>query len=115
MMAFSSISHAGYLLFAIVALGSGSANAVFVYATAYSIASIVAFGALILVNQQHSSDSFESFKGLAKKNPFLAVTVTVAMLSLAGIPLTAGFHREIFYVQLGPKKLPGYHGRPGGS
>jgi NADH-quinone oxidoreductase subunit N len=46
MMAFSSISHAGYLLFAIVALGAGSANSIFVYATAYSIASIIAFGSL---------------------------------------------------------------------
>ena len=96
MMAFSSISHAGYLLFAIVALGSNSGNSVLVYATAYSIASIVAFGALILVNRQHSSDSFESFNGLARKNPFIAVTLTIAMLSLAGIPLTAGFIGKFF-------------------
>ncbi|WP_374948712.1 NADH-quinone oxidoreductase subunit N [Mucilaginibacter sp.] len=91
MMAFSSISHAGYLLFAIVAIGAGSANSVFVYATAYSIASIVAFGALILVRQQTGTDNFEGFNGLAKRNPFLALVLTVSMLSLAGIPLTAGF------------------------
>jgi NADH-quinone oxidoreductase subunit N len=91
MLAFSSISHAGYLLFAIVALSAGSGNAVFVYATAYSIASIVAFGVLILVQQQLGSDSFESFNGLGKRNPFLAAALTIAMLSLAGIPLTAGF------------------------
>jgi formate hydrogenlyase subunit 3/multisubunit Na+/H+ antiporter MnhD subunit len=90
MMAFSSISHAGYLLFAIVALGAGSANSIFVYATAYSIASIIAFGGLILVRQQTGSDNFEGFNGLAKKNPFLALVLTVSMLSLAGIPLTAG-------------------------
>jgi NADH-quinone oxidoreductase subunit N len=91
MLAFSSISHAGYLLFAIVAIGAGSANSVFVYATAYSIASIVAFGALILVRQQTGSDNFEGFNGLAKRNPFLALVLTISMLSLAGIPLTAGF------------------------
>src|ERR1700761_3017554 len=96
MLAFSSISHAGYLLFAIVALGSSSANSVFVYATAYSIASIIAFGALILVQQQSGSDNFDGFNGLAKKNPFLAVVVTIAMLSLAGIPLTAGFIGKFF-------------------
>src|SRR6201999_3120439 len=45
MLAFSSISHAGYLLFAIAALGVTSANSVFMYASAYSIASIIAFGA----------------------------------------------------------------------
>ncbi len=91
MLAFSSISHAGYMLFAIVALGPLSGNSVFVYATAYSIASIIAFAVLILVKRQTGSDNFESFNGLARKNPFIAFTLTVAMLSLAGIPLTAGF------------------------
>lgn len=96
MLAFSSISHAGYMLFAIVALGANSSNAVFVYATAYSIASIIAFGVLILVQQQSGSDSFISFDGLAKKNPFLALVLTISMLSLAGIPLTAGFIGKFF-------------------
>lgn len=96
MLAFSSISHAGYLMFAIVALSASSANSVFVYATAYSIASIIAFAVLILVRQQAGSDNFDSFNGLAKKNPFLALTLTIAMLSLAGIPLTAGFIGKFF-------------------
>ena len=96
MMAFSSISHAGYLLFAVVALGAASAGAVFVYASAYTIASIIAFGALILVQQQIGTDNFDSFNGLASKNPFVAFTLTIAMLSLAGIPLTAGFMGKFF-------------------
>jgi len=96
MLAFSSISHAGYLLFAIVALGASSANSVFVYATAYSIASIISFGGLILVQQQSGNDNFESFNGLGKKNPFLAAVISIAMLSLAGIPLTAGFIGKFF-------------------
>ncbi len=91
MLAFSSISHVGYMLFAIVALGATSSNSVFMYATAYSIASIIAFAVLILVKRQTGSDNFDSFNGLAKRNPFIAFTLTVAMLSLAGIPLTAGF------------------------
>lgn len=91
MLAFSSISHAGYMLFAIVALGSMSGNAIFVYTTAYSIASVIAFAVLILVKRQTASDNFDSFNGLAKRNPFLAFTLTISMLSLAGIPLTAGF------------------------
>ncbi len=91
MMAFSSISHAGYMLFALVALNAASVNAVFVYATAYSVASIIAFAVLILVKRQTGSDNFDSFNGLAKRNPFIALTLTIAMLSLAGIPLTAGF------------------------
>jgi NADH-quinone oxidoreductase subunit N len=96
MLAYSSISHAGYLLFAILALGAGSANTIFTYASAYSVASIIAFGALILIQQETNSDSFDSFNGLGKKNPFLALTLTIAMLSLAGIPLTAGFIGKFF-------------------
>ncbi len=91
MLAYSSISHAGYMLFAIIALGGSSAVSIFVYGSAYSIASIIAFGALILVQQQSGNDSFDSFNGLGKSNPFLALVLSIAMLSLAGIPLTAGF------------------------
>jgi NADH-quinone oxidoreductase subunit N len=96
MLAFSSISHAGYMLFAIVALGASSVNSVFVYAAAYSIASIIAFAVLILVKEQTGGENFENFNGLGKKNPFLAFVLTVAMLSLAGIPLTAGFIGKFF-------------------
>lgn len=91
MLAYSSISHVGYMLFSLLALNGSSDNAVFVYAAAYSVASIIAFGVLILMQRQVGNDSFDSFNGLAKKNPFLALTLTIAMLSLAGIPLTAGF------------------------
>lgn len=91
MLAYSSISHAGYLLFAIVAIGTTSADSVLFYATAYSLSTIIAFGALILVKKATGSEHFEAFNGLAKKNPYLALAITIAMLSLAGIPLTAGF------------------------
>ncbi|WP_256010697.1 NADH-quinone oxidoreductase subunit N [Desertivirga xinjiangensis] len=91
MLAYSSISHVGYMLFAVISLNGSSDTSIFVYAAAYSIASIMAFAALILLQRQVGTDSFDSFNGLARKNPFLALTLTVAMLSLAGIPLTAGF------------------------
>lgn len=91
MLTFSSVSHVGYMLFAILSLGGGSANAIFIYVGAYSLATIIAFGALILVKRSHGGELYEAFNGLAKKNPFLSLTVAIAMLSLAGIPLTAGF------------------------
>lgn len=91
MMAYSSISHAGYMLFAIVAIGASSTAGMLTYATAYSLASVIAFGALILVKRSQGSDQFMAFNGLGKRNPLLALIITVAMLSLAGIPLTAGF------------------------
>lgn len=91
MLAYSSISHAGYLLFSLVVLTANSASNVFMYATAYTFASIIAFAVLIVVKQKTGSDHIDSFNGLGKKNPLAAVTLTIAMLSLAGIPLTAGF------------------------
>jgi len=91
MLAYSSISHAGYLLFSLITLSSSSANNVLVYAAAYTFASIVAFGVLILVKQKTGNDSIDSFNGLGKRNPLVALALTIAMLSLAGIPLTGGF------------------------
>jgi NADH-quinone oxidoreductase subunit N len=91
MLAYSSISHAGYLLFSLITLTASSASNVLVYAAAYTFASIIAFSILILVKQKTGGDSFDSFNGLGKRNPLAALALTVAMLSLAGIPLTAGF------------------------
>lgn len=91
MLAYSSISHAGYMLFAILNMNNQANGAMLVYATAYSIASVTAFAVLILVKRSEGGEYFESFNGLGKTNPFLALILTIAMLSLAGIPLTAGF------------------------
>lgn len=98
MMAYSSISHAGYLLIAMTALTDKSSTAMLFYLLAYSLATISAFGVLILVSKVHPltedgqpNESFEIFNGLASKNPLLAFVLTVSMLSLSGIPLTAGF------------------------
>jgi len=91
MLAYSSISHAGYLLFSLITLSPSSSNNVLVYAAAYTFASIIAFAVLILVKQKTGGDNFDHFNGLAKRNPLAALVLTIAMLSLAGIPLTAGF------------------------
>lgn len=91
MLAYSSISHAGYLLFSLITLTANSSNNVLVYAAAYTFATIIAFAVLILVKQRTGNDHFDSFNGLASRNPFAALILTIAMLSLAGIPLTAGF------------------------
>src|SRR5690606_20719238 len=91
MLAYSSISHAGYMLFAILSIGPNSTSGILTYSAAYGLASIISCGALILVKRQAGSDSFESFNGLGKRNPWLAFCITISMLSLAGIPLTAGF------------------------
>ncbi|MCF2445802.1 NADH-quinone oxidoreductase subunit N [Dyadobacter sp. CY345] len=96
MMAYSGISHAGYLLIALTALSKPTQNAIVFYSLAYSLSTIAAFGILMLVSKQRTfegqpDERYDAFNGLAKENPFLAFVLTVAMLSLAGIPLTAGF------------------------
>src|SRR5690606_36743325 len=91
MLTYSSISHVGYMLFAILSLGGESSNAILIYVGAYSLSSIVAFAGLIAVKRSNGSEQFEAFNGLARKNPFLSFTIAIAMLSLAGIPLTMGF------------------------
>ena len=90
MLAYSSIAHAGYLLLAILSLGNYSATAILFYTLAYSIATISAFTVLNYV-AKGNDDSLDNFNGLMKRNPLLAFALTVAMLSLAGIPPTAGF------------------------
>ena len=79
------------MLFAIISLNSSSANSILIYGAAYSLATIVAFAGLIVVKRSYGSEQFEAFNGLSKKNPFLSFSIAIAMLSLAGIPLTFGF------------------------
>jgi len=90
-MAYSSISHAGYMLIAIVAMNNFTQEAILYYAAAYTFATIAAFAVQHVVEQHHNRDDFEIFNGIGKTNPFLALVGTVSMLSLAGIPLTGGF------------------------
>jgi NADH-quinone oxidoreductase subunit N len=97
MLAYSSISHAAFMLMVILAnvRSNLSVSAIIYYSLAYSIGSIVAFGVLYNVAKNKSED-LSSFNGLGKKNPMLAFCMTVAMLSLAGIPITSGFFAKYF-------------------
>lgn len=96
MLAYSSIAHAGYLLIALLALNNLSSTAVLYYAIAYSLATIASFAVLIIVQQAKQNDNIDSFKGLAKNNPFLAVMTSIALCSLAGIPPLAGFFAKFY-------------------
>ncbi len=96
MLAYSSISHAGFLLLAVVAFSGFSAKAIIFYTAAYSVGSIAAFTVLINIMQQTGGDLIENFNGLGKKNPLLAVVMTIALFSLAGIPPTAGFFAKYY-------------------
>ncbi|MCO4291282.1 NADH-quinone oxidoreductase subunit N [Solitalea sp. MAHUQ-68] len=97
MLAYSSISHAGYMLIAILLLGQASPNAILIYSVAYSIASVASFGVIVAVKEHKGSDDLSAFNGLGRTNPVLAFVMTVALCSLGGIPLTAGFFGK-FYI-----------------
>jgi NADH-quinone oxidoreductase subunit N len=97
MMAYSSISHAGYLLMALLCTNAQQGqSALLLYLTAYCVASIAVFAIFILVQKQTQRSDFDAFNGLGKRNPLLAVVMTLGMLSLAGIPLTAGFFGKYY-------------------
>ncbi len=96
MLAYSSVAHAGYLLLALLAMNNYSSSAVLYYTLAYSIGSIASFGILHIVSTARGVDAVDSFNGLGKTNPFLAFAMTVALLSLAGIPPTAGFFAKYY-------------------
>ena len=96
MLAYSSISHAGYMVLALLAMNASAPSSLLYYTTAYSVSSITAFAILLLISHKTGNDDIKSFNGLAKRNPFLAAVTVVAMLSLAGIPPTAGFFAKYY-------------------
>ena len=107
MMAYSSISHAGYLLLAVLAIGqAGSAGAMLLYTLSYSVATICAFAVYILVAEQNNDATLDAFNGLSKREPFLAAVMVISMLSLAGIPPTAGFFGKYFLFTAAFERYP---------
>lgn len=104
MLAYSSISHAGYILLTVVAGQDSSTSSILYYSLVYTIATITAFGVFKVVSEHQSgrierAEEIEGFKGLAKNNPLLALSFTIALISLAGIPLTAGFWGKFYVIK----------------
>ena len=92
MLAYSSIAHAGYMLAALVVGGQAGLSAVLFYSLAYVFMNTGAFAVLILASSKEQERvTFEDYAGFGYVEPLLALTMFLFMLSLAGIPLTAGF------------------------
>lgn len=94
MLAFSGISHAGFMLMALLSINS-SAGSLLYYATAYSLAGIAAFTVILYVCKNKNNEDIINFNGLGKNNPLLAAVLTGALLSMAGIPIFAGFFAKM--------------------
>ena len=92
MLAYSSIAHGGYLLVGLVAANDVGKAAILFYLLAYSVTNLAAFGAIALLGaEDRPNDELRDFAGLWHTHPALAALVTVCLLSLGGLPPTAGF------------------------
>jgi NADH-quinone oxidoreductase subunit N len=101
-LAYSSISHLGYLLVTLLASGPMAATAAAFYLTAYFITTLGAFGVVTVLSEQgRDADHMGDYQGLAWRRPWLAGVFTIMLFSLAGIPLTAGFVGKFYIVAAG--------------
>ncbi|NVO08755.1 MAG: NADH-quinone oxidoreductase subunit N [Bacteroidales bacterium] len=104
MLAYSSIAHFGYLLITLLAGSTEGIHSAIFYIASYIITTLGAFGIISLLSVcSGNADSIDDYKGLFYKNPFMAIVMSLAMLSLAGIPLTAGFIAKFYLVLAGVK------------
>lgn len=108
LLAYSSISHAGFLVLALASAAPVSENeqlfmtpatTVSFYLGAYAVTALLAFLVLSVVAAARHGDDFNAFKGLGKASPFLALLMVLAMASLAGVPLTVGFWGKFYVFQ----------------
>lgn len=91
LLGYSSIAHAGYLLLGVAAMSSAGQSAVLYYLSGYLFTTLAAFTVIALVMRHLDTEDISSLAGLNQRSPMLAVTMTLAMVSLAGIPPLAGF------------------------
>jgi NADH-quinone oxidoreductase subunit N len=102
LLAYSSIAHFGYLLVAFMSAGALRVFAVTYYLAAYFVATLGAFGVVtILSSREGDADEIGDYEGLFERRPWLAGVFTLMLLSLAGLPLTAGFLAKAFVVASG--------------
>ncbi|MEO6174631.1 MAG: NADH-quinone oxidoreductase subunit N [Flavobacterium circumlabens] len=95
MLAFSGISHAGFMLMTLLSVAT-SAGVLLYYTAAYALAGIAAFSVILYVCKNQDNEDITNFHGLGKTNPLLAAILTGSLLSMAGIPIFSGFFAKLF-------------------
>jgi NADH-quinone oxidoreductase subunit N len=97
LLAYSSIAHLGYVMVALLAGGVRGAEAVAFYVLAYVLTTLGAFGVVTIMSSDspHEADNLAVYRGIGWRRPWLAATLTVMILSLAGVPPTAGFLAKV--------------------
>jgi len=107
LLAYSSIAHAGFLVMALASspredgpISMSPVTVIAFYLGAYLLMTLLAFLVMTSLRSKIAGEELDSFRGLAKRSPFLAFAMVVSMASLAGIPLTAGFFGKFFVFKL---------------
>jgi len=101
LLAYSSIGQVGYLLIGIAAMSPDAASALLFHMAGYIITNLVVFGAVIAIFNATGKEEIADFGGMAERQPFLALVLTIGLFSLAGMPLFAGFFTKFFLFQAG--------------
>lgn len=104
LLGYSSIAHFGYVLVAIIAGSGVTFEAVAVYLLTYVVTTLGAFGVVALMSSPyrgHDADAISHYRGLFWRRPYLTAVLTAMMLSLAGIPITAGFIGKFYIITAG--------------
>lgn len=91
MLAYSSIAHAGYVTLGLLAFSQGGQAAILFYLSIYLLMNLLAFGIIGLLNKDEDLYYYSDLKGLSVNQPFVALALAVSMISLSGLPPTAGF------------------------
>jgi len=100
MLAYSTISHVGFLLMGIVGVTNEGYSASMFYAITYAFTTLAAFGVLLAVSREgHEADTLDDLAGLGRRNAFLASIMMLSMISLAGVPPAVGFYAKLSVLQ----------------
>lgn len=101
LLAYSSIAHAGYTLIGVVALSQLGATSVVFYLAAYILTNLLAFGVVMAFSRVTGLEDIKDYAGLSRRNPWLALMMLAAFLSLAGMPPFGGFVAKVFVFAAG--------------
>ncbi len=99
MLAYSAIAHAGFIFLALCTASPRGLSAAIFYTTIYAVMALGAFGVLLLLGARKPIEDIRDFRGLGRSHPALAFMVLILMLSMAGVPLTAGFTAKLYVLQ----------------
>lgn len=99
MLAYSAVAQAGYIMVGLAVASERAVSAMLYYLIAYAFTTIGAFAVVILLGRYYPAEEIKDFQGLGRRSPLFALTLTVFMLSLIGLPPTAGFFGKFYLFQ----------------